>query len=216
MQEIYEIRRDNLLVVVANQYGGSRVRFTEIMGFRQNSFVSRLLNGGQTIGSRLARKIERQCGLATNSMDHQARPSGAAPADIESVLVRPYRSWDKFLGSPLAHGVALSAEWIKSHLPNITSPLNLRTMVGSDDAMATTIAKGDLMLIDTGVDHAAQHAVYLITLDKAEYVRRLQRRLDGGLTAQTDNAKFVDEAVPADALLGIKGRVVYVWNGKTP
>lgn len=214
LDEIYEVRRDNVLSVIATQFEGSRSLFADKLGFGNKSFVSRLVNGRQKIGSRLARKIERQCNLVPNSLDHQVRKEGSADEPGENLLVRPYRRWPS--DSPIENGLVLSMAWIKANLPYLTSPLNLRTMIGADDAMETTLHKGDIALIDVGIDYVAEQDIYVIAIDRAEYVRRVQRRIDGGYTALSDNRNYIGEAISAEDLFSVKARVVWIWNGRKP
>jgi hypothetical protein len=74
MMNIYDIRRENLRIVITLRFGGSQTRFARMAGIAQPSFVSRLLSGNtkteKHIGDRLARKIETNIGLAPQALDY--------------------------------------------------------------------------------------------------------------------------------------------------
>lgn len=77
LQSIYDIRRDNLKVLISRVFLSRKVAADKLQ-FGQESLVSRYL-GSKQIGASLARKIERAAGKADNWLDvdhsrHQERP----------------------------------------------------------------------------------------------------------------------------------------------
>lgn len=73
MQSIQDIRRNNLKLVLAQQFSGRQVDFARAVGLEQSSYVSRLLSdkpgGRRNLGEELSRKIEKACGLPIFWMD---------------------------------------------------------------------------------------------------------------------------------------------------
>lgn len=83
-----------------------------------------------------------------------------------------------------------------------------------DDAMQPTFNAGDLLLADTSEPQLRGSGVYVFASGGALMVKRLQMKLDGGLTVSSDNAeRYPPEEIERDALDRVKivGRVI--WRG---
>lgn len=93
--------------------------------------------------------------------------------------------------------------------------LRLVTAVG--DTMERTFRAGDILLVDTGVTHAAQDGIYVLRSVDDLLFRRLQRRADGSWLLISDSDRYTPEIVPRErkADFSIVGRVVYCWSGRT-
>ncbi|MFN4354299.1 S24 family peptidase [Parvibaculum sp.] len=95
-----------------------------------------------------------------------------------------------------------------------TDAADLVAVEAADDAMLPSIAPGDLLLADTSEPKLRGNGVYIFASGGALTVRRLQIRLDGGITVSSDNAsRYPAEEVESGALGKIKilGRVI--WRG---
>ncbi len=83
-----------------------------------------------------------------------------------------------------------------------------------DDAMQPTFNAGDILLADTSDPQLRGSGVYVFASGGALMVKRLQMKLDGGLTVSSDNAeRYPPEEIERDALDRVKivGRVI--WRG---
>lgn len=83
-----------------------------------------------------------------------------------------------------------------------------------DDAMQPTFNAGDILLADTSDPQLRGSGVYVFASGGALMVKRLQMKLDGGLTVSSDNAEhYPPEEIERDALDRVKivGRVI--WRG---
>ncbi|WP_365708329.1 S24 family peptidase [Parvibaculum sp.] len=91
---------------------------------------------------------------------------------------------------------------------------NLVAVEMPDDSMQPTFNPGDLLLADTSEPHLRGSGVYVFASGGALMVKRLQMKLDGGVTVSSDNAeRYPPEEIERDALDRVKivGRVI--WRG---
>ena len=83
-----------------------------------------------------------------------------------------------------------------------------------DDAMLPAIAPGDVLLTDTSEPKLRGSGIYVFAIGGVLLVKRLQTRLDGGITVSSDNAlRYPAEEIEPAALGRVKivGRVI--WRG---
>jgi phage repressor protein C with HTH and peptisase S24 domain len=107
--------------------------------------------------------------------------------------------------------LAFDTDWLKRVMRVDPKRLALITALG--DSMTPTIRDGDLLLLDLSVDRVRDNAIYALRIGDALVVKRVQRRLDGGMRIISDNQVYPpDEVSSRDATeLQIVGRVV--WHG---
>jgi phage repressor protein C with HTH and peptisase S24 domain len=80
-------------------------------------------------------------------------------------------------------------------------------VVVEGDAMAPTIERGDLIVVDIERDGYDGDAIYLVGRAPAAVLRRIQRLGDGTLRLSCDNPRYEPEpAAPGETM--ILGRVV--------
>lgn len=81
------------------------------------------------------------------------------------------------------------------------------------DSMEPTIHDGDLLLVDTSIDHIKDDSIYIVQTDSHLIVKRLQQNLDGSLTIISDNRMYNQQVLGAEQAKEIKiaGRVR--WYG---
>ena len=94
-----------------------------------------------------------------------------------------------------------------------TPPGHLLTIEARGDSMELTIRDGDLILIDINPDQSLETGkVYVIRVGDELQVKRLQHRLDGGVSVLSDNPRYAPELIPRAQLeqLHILGRVLWV------
>lgn len=107
--------------------------------------------------------------------------------------------------------VAYNQDFVRTHLRR--DPKHLVLVEARGDSMEPSIRDGDILTVDISPDQAVQHSqVHVIRVDDDLIVKRLERRLDGGLTVHSDNPRYSPEFVARDQLetLHILGRVLLV------
>lgn len=107
--------------------------------------------------------------------------------------------------------LAFDTDWLQRVMRVDPKRLVLITALG--DSMTPTIRDGDLLLLDMSIDRVRDNAIYALRIGDALVVKRVQRRLDGGMRIISDNAVYpADDVAARDATdLQIVGRVV--WHG---
>lgn len=116
--------------------------------------------------------------------------------------------------------ISVTADWLRRELPRITNRNNLRVIEAYGDSMQPTMGSGDLLVVDSGVNHADVSGIYILrrnnTPEPEVMVKRVQLMRDGGLTIKSDNPVYEPEKVPHDEAhqVEVLGRVVWVWAGK--
>lgn len=102
------------------------------------------------------------------------------------------------------------AEWVRNALGVALNQLALINVIG--DSMEPSLSEGDVVLLDLSQSGVRDSSIYVIQLDGALLVKRIQRKLDGSLTVSSDNPRYTPENVAGEAmaLLKIIGRVVWV------
>lgn len=109
----------------------------------------------------------------------------------------------------------VSKSWVDKTLGQITGLENLSFIHAIGDSMMPTFNDGDILLVDSGVKHVSSDSVYVLSAHDRLFIKRVRRRLDGTFEISSDNpsVKTVD-VLNGDHQVTIKGRVVWVWNGK--
>jgi len=109
----------------------------------------------------------------------------------------------------------VSKAWVDKALGPITSMDNLAFIHAIGDSMMPTFNDGDILLVDSGVKNVSSDSVYVLEAYNRLFIKRVRRRLDGAFEISSDNpaVKTVD-ILNGDSDVTIKGRVVWVWNGK--
>jgi phage repressor protein C with HTH and peptisase S24 domain len=105
--------------------------------------------------------------------------------------------------------------WVNKTLSAISSIENLSFIHAIGDSMNPTFNDGDILLIDSGIKSVSSDSVYVLEAHDRLFIKRVRRRMDGTFEISSDNpaVKTVDILDGKDEVM-IKGRVVWVWNGK--
>jgi phage repressor protein C with HTH and peptisase S24 domain len=105
--------------------------------------------------------------------------------------------------------IAFSESFLKHTLRR--APQNLALLTASGDSMDPTIRDGDLLLVDTSARDIQSSRVYVLEVNGALLVKRIQVRLDGSLIVKSDNAAYEAEVLRAEdaGTLRILGQVVW-------
>ena len=146
----------------------------------------------------------------------RARPRpGSQNLDAAQFAVLPRTMETEGAGAispPDAHQagfIAMRHDWIRATFGLEPHQLSMQTANG--ESMAPTINSGDLLLIDVTQRDPGRFGIYVIDFDGQHLVKRMQRRLDGGLLLISDNPRYVTESLTADqaGMVKVLGRVVW-------
>lgn len=109
----------------------------------------------------------------------------------------------------------ITKSWVSKTLNSVTRLNNLRFIHAIGDSMAPTFNDGDILLVDTGVNNVTSDSVYVLDAHNRLFIKRVRRRIDGTFEISSDNpsVKTVDVLNGNNEVM-VKGRVVWVWNGK--
>lgn len=148
---------------------------------------------------------------------HSIQPHGEAvvvpvfSATASMGLGVPITEHDTVIG-----GMQLSEKWVSRNLAGISNRTNLAVISAIGDSMAPTFSDGDILLVDRGVFELKMDAVYVLAKNDELFVKRVHRRLGGGVVIKSDNPLHGQEEIdnPESVGLRILGRVVWAWNGK--
>ena len=108
--------------------------------------------------------------------------------------------------------LTFKADWVRNALGVPLTSLALINVTG--DSMEPTLSEGDLILIDMSHRGVKDNAVYVLQLNGALLVKRIQHKLDGSVIVKSDNAIYDPERIGSEAVdtLNVIGRVV--WCGR--
>lgn len=201
---------------------------------KEKSYISQLMNGKSSFGERAARRLERDYGMGDGYLDNLGDARSKA---INSELV-PIAVWEypeelpegQFIKVPRLD-VRLSAgrgcgehpevdllrdspqvfrsEWARKER---LKPDALASMYAHGRSMEPRICDGDSLLIDTSQSIVLDGRVYAIWYAGELRVKRLFKRVDGGITINSDNGDFPKVDVPHAEMEHVRiiGRVVHV------
>lgn len=110
--------------------------------------------------------------------------------------------------------ISLDLDFIHTQLKP-TSMNALRFLHGYGDSMSPTFASGDILLVDTGVTIPKVDGIYVLEAHQRLFIKRVRQRMDGRFEVSSDNPthKTVD-TLDGSHDVAVKGRVIWVWNGK--
>ena len=98
-------------------------------------------------------------------------------------------------------------EWFAEHH---TNPANCKRFRVEGDSMMPLLWDGDRITVDTAYQQIIDGKVYCFMLDYQMRVKRLIKRLDGGLLIKSENPDYPDEALKPDEMERFRmvGRVI--------
>ncbi|WP_240754497.1 S24 family peptidase [Lampropedia aestuarii] len=111
--------------------------------------------------------------------------------------------------------ISLSPEWLDKRI-RPTSHRALGFIHAYGDSMSPTFEDGDILLVDTGLrDPSGADGVYVLEANHRIFIKRVTEKLSGGHIVTSDNPsiKTTDE-LNGDSEVQVKGKVVWVWNGR--
>jgi len=109
----------------------------------------------------------------------------------------------------------VSKSWVEKTLNPISNIKNLAFIHAIGDSMHPTFNDGDILLVDSGISNVTTDSIYVLEAHERLFIKRVRRRIDGSFEISSDNlsVKTVD-TLNGDHQVTIKGRVVWVWNGR--
>ena len=115
--------------------------------------------------------------------------------------------------SQIVNHLAFKRDWVLQELR--TQPDQLLLIQCTGDAMEPTIRPDDLLLVDRSPEKKNQDGVFLLQIESGLYIRRVERRIDGGLIVRSDKPEAAPQEIIAredENKLNRIGRVV--WEGR--
>lgn len=122
---------------------------------------------------------------------------------------------DELAEDAISGSLPVSLSWAKARL-HATHFGALRFIHGLGDSMEPLFTDGDILLVDTMQQNAAQiDGVYVLRAYGRLYVKRVRHTIHGQLEVSSDNpaVKTVD-ILDGSHQLDVLGRVIWVWNGR--
>jgi hypothetical protein len=110
--------------------------------------------------------------------------------------------------------ISLDRDFIETQL-RPTSMDALRFLHGYGDSMAPTLHSGDILLVDTGVVTPEVDGIYVLEAHQRLFIKRVRQRMDGAYEVSSDNPthRTVD-TLDGSHQVEVRGRVIWIWNGK--
>ena len=104
--------------------------------------------------------------------------------------------------------VEATREWLESKCPGVNKN-HLEVLTAHGDSMKPTINNLDFVFVDRSITTFYEEGVYAVQYGGDTFIKRLQRRLDGGINLISDNPKYPPIIVPPEDMdkLVIQGRV---------
>lgn len=111
--------------------------------------------------------------------------------------------------------LTICKSWADRTLRPYSNDKNLSFIHAIGDSMAPTFNDGDVLMIYTGDKSIKEDKIYVIEAHGRLFIKRMRQRIDGVFEISSDNPliKTVD-ILNGDHEVEIKGRVIWVWNGK--
>jgi len=109
----------------------------------------------------------------------------------------------------------ISKDWLNKTLINISAVKNLAFIHGIGDSMSPTFNDGDILLVDTGISSVRVDGVYVLEAHERLFIKRVRQRIDSAYEISSDNPTVkTSDILNGDHQVSVKGRVVWVWNGR--
>ncbi len=229
-------RMQNLQRLIDNRFEGRDKLLAQAVDISPSQ-ITQWRTGYRNMGEKAARNIEDKLGLHQGYLD-EVGTVGHAVEDIKAKYgtnLSGTIEYDHVVEvALLANGASmgpgtdvLSDDTIKGSLTlnshfvaesiKPTKATALRFLHGYGDSMHPTFNNGDVLLVDTGITSADIDGIYVLEAHDRLFIKRVRMRIDGNFEISSDNAthKTVDVLAPDSGhQVTIRGRVLWVWNGK--
>ncbi|TFZ03094.1 helix-turn-helix transcriptional regulator [Ramlibacter henchirensis] len=186
---------------------------------RNTNQTSDLLRGRASFGERIARAIEQFAGLPVGWLDQPAletrgaveSPARLGTTDRQIVSAYPLGG-AAGTQQPVCAPLLLAGDWVGAVLASTGPQLHYLHM--PDDSMAPLLARGDLLLVDSGVRAFGRDGVYVLRAGERLLVRYLRARLDGLTEVSAGSAAGGTNEIASAGSLRVVGQAVWVWRGQ--
>jgi hypothetical protein len=189
------------------------------------SYVSLIFKAYRPFGEKAARYIESKLNMPTLYLDSDGMQlevisgwatlsdigsdlSGLVPR-VDLQLVQTDGVWALSQKKRSLPPLAFSRDLMQRQGVNRAKDLIFFVLKGQ--SMSPRINNEDLLMIDMGQKNIDEEHMYLIRFADELRVRRLSRRVDGGLIIRADNSAFPETSLGAEDAAGVKilGRVLW-------
>ena len=110
--------------------------------------------------------------------------------------------------------IDLDAPWLRRQC-SFSHPDKLSVITASGDSMQPTIAHGDFLLVDQGIDSIRSDSIYVAVVNGNLYVKRFQQTPRNTLLMISDNQAYSQfELDPERDEVRVIGKVIYHWHGE--
>lgn len=192
------------------------------LGKKSGAWISQMSTGHRSITEDTVMEIEKLTGMAgwftPKWTNIAAEPINELSNRISIPLMANAASMgtgetelhdDVFDGS-----ITIAKPWIERHFGG-TDHNRLRFLHAYGDSMTPTFNSGDVLLVDSAVQEIKIDGIYALEAHGRLFIKRVRQRLNGSFEISSDNPthKTVD-TLNGDHEVRVKGRVIWVWNGK--
>lgn len=216
---------ENRLKIIREELSGiSQSKLAELLGFP--SYKIRDIESGKVkMSPDIARGLEEKFHFSFTWVMSGVGPKRKT-GQIEEAEGAPYRSGEEFVHVPryeieasagggcvvqseqVVDYLAFKQEWLKTHLGLSAANLAVISVLG--DSMEPYLFNGDLIMIDTHVSKIESDAIYVLQVDGALLVKRIQKKMDGTVIVKSDNEHYEPEVFRGDSIdrIRVVGRMV--------
>lgn len=198
--------------LVANRRDRLARWFSDGYPENERSYISQLVSGKSSFGSKAARRIEGDYGMPEMYLDTTGDDS------IDQVSIPQYDAHGSMGGglllrdqSGVIQNLNVSRDWINKNVKNCTAVENLCVVTGFGDSMRPMFNSGDPLLLDSGVKALEGDAVYFFRVGDEGFIKRLQRIPGDGIRAISENKGYESWTIRPDMDFEIFGRIIKVW-----
>lgn len=171
------------------------------------------MNGGEMKFSSIA-SLARVCGV---SLDWLAYGVGEEPTPPQTQEETPSRGGHQAVIPWLDNredGLRISKSWLTRTFRQDGTALRLVSVIG--DAMLPTLVENDLVILDTANQQIHGSGLFALAVDDSILIRRLERRLGGGLRVISDNDRYPPQDLTQDEASDLKIVGEVLWTGGVP
>nr|WP_237938404.1 LexA family transcriptional regulator [Acetobacter senegalensis] len=171
------------------------------------------MNGGEMKFSSIA-SLARVCGV---SLDWLAYGVGEEPPPHQTPEETPARGGHQAVIPWLDNredGLRISKSWLARTFRQDGTALRLVSVIG--DAMLPTLVENDLVILDTANQQIHGSGLFALAVDDSILIRRLERRLGGGLRVIADNDRYPPQDLTQDEASDLKIVGEVLWTGGVP
>lgn len=171
------------------------------------------MNGGEMKFSSIA-SLARVCDV---SLDWLAYGVGEEPTPPQTREETPARGGHQAVIPWLDNredGLRISKSWLARTFRQDGTSLRLVSVIG--DAMLPTLVENDLVILDTANQQIHGSGLFALAVDDSILIRRLERRLGGGLRVIADNDRYPPQDLTQDEASDLKIVGEVLWSGGVP